>query len=116
MSETPVQSWVPQACTLPGTEQALRVAEFEALFTDAVTACERPEPGRLRLILHPTPAVAAQAADLMVRETGCCSFFAFTLAAVSGTVTLDVAVDPPHTAVLDALAAQATAARDGRAR
>ncbi|MEV4838269.1 hypothetical protein AB0K05_27425 [Nonomuraea sp. NPDC049486] len=37
------QAWVPSACTLPTAEQPLRVAEFDALFADAVRAVARPD-------------------------------------------------------------------------
>jgi hypothetical protein len=115
MSETLIEldgdgTWAPQACTLPSVERPLRVAEFDALFTGSVREIKRTDQGRVRLELDPTPAVAAQAADLVVRETGCCSFFAFTLTATGGTLTLDIAVDDTHVEVLDALVAHAAAA------
>jgi hypothetical protein len=97
-------TWVPPSCTLPTAEQPLREAEFDALFTTAVTGSARPSPERLTLTLRPTPSVAATAAGLAVRETGCCSFFTFALTAGGGELTLDVTVDPGHVAVLDAIA------------
>jgi hypothetical protein len=97
-------TWVPPSCTLPTAEQPLRVAEFDDLLAAAVTGAERPAPERLTLRLEPTPEVAATAAGLAVRETGCCSFFTFTLTAAGGELTLDVTVPPAHVAVLDALA------------
>ncbi|HEV7651817.1 MAG TPA: hypothetical protein VGP26_26985 [Actinophytocola sp.] len=101
-------TWVPPSCTLPTTEQPLRVAEFDDLFATAVTGASRPAPGRLTLRLEPTPEVAATAAGLAVRETGCCSFFTFALTAAGGELTLDVTVGPEHVAVLDALAGRAS--------
>jgi hypothetical protein len=38
-----------------------------------------------------------------MRETGCCSFFTFTLTAAGGHLTLDIIVPPEHDAVLAAL-------------
>jgi hypothetical protein len=41
----------PSACTLPTAEQPLVVAEFVALFVEAVQPVTRPEHARLRLEL-----------------------------------------------------------------
>ncbi|MFC5828016.1 hypothetical protein [Nonomuraea insulae] len=101
--------WVPSACTLPTTEQPLRVAEFDALFADAVQAVVRPEPTRLRLELVCSPEHAAQAAELAARENGCCSFFIFTLTIADGSLVLEVAVPAEHVEVLDALSERADA-------
>lgn len=111
MSETtaPRESWVIEACTLPTAERPLRVAEFDGLFRTAVRAVERADPRRLRLTLAPDAATAARAADLAVRETGCCSFFTFTLEMSGGQVLMEVAVPPEQVGVLDALADRAGA-------
>jgi hypothetical protein len=105
-------SWVPQSCTLPTVEQPLRAAEFDAVFAEAVRQVERPSPDRLRLELEPTAEVAGRVADLAVRETGCCSFFTFTLTATAGALHLDITVIPGHVDVLDALATQAASAAE----
>ena len=102
--------WVPSACTLPTAEQPLRVAEFDALFADAVQAVVRPEPTRLRLELVFSAEHAARAAELAARENGCCSFFTFTLTVADGGLALEVAVPAEHVEVLDALAERAGAA------
>ncbi|MCC3764701.1 hypothetical protein K3N28_16715 [Glycomyces sp. TRM65418] len=105
-------AWVPaDACELPTAERPLRLAEFEDLFATAVTGLDRPAPTRLRMALSPDPAAAARAAELAVRETGCCGFFAFALTAVEHTLTLEVSVPQGRTEVLDGLAAQAETAR-----
>lgn len=112
MSETRVpvaDSWVPQACTLPTAEQPLRLAEFDEFFASEVRSAERLDPHRVRLELTPAAAVAARAADLMVRESRCCAFFTFTLSVAGGRVLLDVAVPAGQTGVVDALAARAGA-------
>ena len=103
--------WVPEACTLPTADQPLRVAEFDGLFAEAVRGVDRPEPNRLGLVLEPAPEVAARAADLVVRETACCSFFTFTLTATGGGLRLEVAAPPGHVEVVDALAARAAGVR-----
>ena len=99
--------WVPQACTLPTVEQPLRAAEFDALFAHDVIGVVRDASRSVRLELRADPAVAARAADLAVRETGCCSFFTFDLAIGDGAVALTVSSAPAHEPVLAALAVQA---------
>lgn len=101
--------WAAESCTLPTVEQPLRQAEFDELFATAVRGARRPEVTRLRLELEPTAEVAARAADLVVRETACCSFFVFTLTATGGALSLEVAVPGGQVAVLDALAARSGA-------
>lgn len=96
-----VTGWAPSACTLPTADRPLRVAEFDALFSEAVRATR--DPARLRLELAFSPGDAARAADLAARETGCCSFFTFTLTIADGRLILDVTVPPEHADVLDAL-------------
>ncbi len=108
------ESWAPDACTLPMAERPLRVAQFDELFSSAVLRVDRPEPRRLELELDPTAEVAASTAALAVRETACCSFFAFTLRAAEGKLLLEVVVPSPHIALLDALAAHAATAVSGR--
>ncbi len=93
----------PQACTLPTAERPLRVAEFDQLFTRAAGAVERLGPQSARITLPPSPAIAAEAANLVVRETECCSFFSFSLTATGGRLHLDVAVPQNQTPVLDSL-------------
>jgi hypothetical protein len=100
---------VPDACTLPTVDRPLRLAEFDDLFATSVRSVNRLEPARLRLDLEPDASVAARAADLVVRETGCCSFFTFTLTATGGEVRLDVTVPPEQVDVLGALAIRAAA-------
>ncbi|MFB4269653.1 hypothetical protein [Nonomuraea sp. GTA35] len=102
--------WAPSACTLPTAEQPLRVAEFDALFADAVQDLARPERTRLRLELVFSPEHAARAAELTARENGCCSFFTFTLTIADGSLTLEVTVPTQHVEVLDALQARTGAA------
>jgi len=102
-------AWAPEACTLPTVERPLRLAEFDGLFATAVRAVDRVDGVRLRLDLVPEPGVAARAADLVVRETACCSFFTFALVATGAALALEVAVPPAHVEVLDALAERAIA-------
>ncbi|WP_330275110.1 hypothetical protein OG205_05300 [Lentzea sp. NBC_00516] len=96
--------WAPEACTLPTAERPFRQAEFDELLATAVR--HRPERTRLVLDLEPRPEVAARAADLAVRETGCCSFFTFELTATGGGLSLAISVPDAQAEVLDALAAR----------
>ena len=108
-------SWVPDACSLPTVEQPLRVKEFDDLFGESITAVHRIDERRARMELRPDPLVAARAADLVMRETQCCSFFEFTLSAAGGELTLEVKVPADHVTVLNALIDRArTAARPAR--
>ncbi|MER8036578.1 hypothetical protein [Streptomyces hydrogenans] len=104
-------NWVPQSCTLPTTEQPLRVAEWDTLFSEHLVTVSRPETRRLRLDLTGVPDVERQVRDLADRESGCCSFFTFTTTRSEDLVGLDIEVDPAHVGVLDALADR-TAARE----
>ncbi|MFC4061925.1 hypothetical protein ACFOWE_26790 [Planomonospora corallina] len=99
------RGWVPAACTLPTAERPLRVAEFDALFTEAVRAVRREGRERLLLELVFSSEHAARAAELAARESGCCSFFTFTLTVAGGGLTLGVTVPPEQAEVLDALQA-----------
>jgi hypothetical protein len=101
---------VPEACTLPTAEHPLRVAEFDALFADALRGLDRYGSTGLRMALDPTPEVAGRAAALVVRETGCCSFFTFALVATGGELRLDITVPTTRTEVLDALQSRAAGA------
>ncbi|WP_405444901.1 hypothetical protein [Streptomyces erythrochromogenes] len=107
-------AWVPQSCTLPTEERPLRVAEWDALFAERLTSLSRPQPLRLRLDLADGQGVEDRVRDLVQRESGCCSFFTFTITPGPHLIRLDISVDRAHEAVLDALAARTAAAREQR--
>ncbi|MFF8843432.1 hypothetical protein ACF08N_11980 [Streptomyces sp. NPDC015127] len=98
--------WVPQSCTLPTEERPLRVAEWDALFAERLTALSRPQPLRLRLDLADGPSVEDRVRDLVEREGGCCSFFTFTITPGQERIHLDISVDAAHETVLEAIAAR----------
>ncbi|HEX5497352.1 MAG TPA: hypothetical protein VFX70_22545 [Mycobacteriales bacterium] len=101
-------AWAPVGCTLPTAERPLRVAEFDALFAAALRDLRRSGPTELRLTLDGTDEVAAWVADLVERESGCCSFFTFTVGRDPGDrLLLDIEVPPAHADVLDGLHAMA---------
>lgn len=103
------EGWVPaDACTLPTAEQPLRVAEFDTLFATALRGVERSEPTRLRLRLD--PQMRAEAQSLVDRESECCAFFDFQLAAIDGDLVVDVRIPSGRVDVLDGLEHQATTA------
>ncbi|WAZ19218.1 hypothetical protein STRCI_000253 [Streptomyces cinnabarinus] len=103
------QVWAPESCTLPTEERPLRVAAWDGLLRERLTSLSRPEPLRLRLELTGGPGVEERVRDLVERERGCCSFFTFTTTSGDDLIGLDIAVDPAHEAVLDALAARTAA-------
>ncbi|HEX8093798.1 hypothetical protein [Jatrophihabitans sp.] len=102
-------SWAPSTCTLPTTEQPLRLAEFDDLFARHVRQVRRVDATHLWLALTGGPEVAATAAGLAARETECCRFFTFELQIGDGALALGVSTGPAHADVLAALADRATA-------
>ncbi len=111
MTQTEPTTQVPDACTLPTADQPLRLAEFDALFAADVTDVQHPSADTALLTLRPDASVAARAADLAVRETGCCSFFEFTLTATGGQLTLQIRTPAAQIEVLDALVDRARRSR-----
>jgi hypothetical protein len=102
--------WVPHACQLPTAEQPLRVAEFDALFADALEA-EQQSPTSAVIRWLPARGLTDRLTDLTQRETECCSFFGFDVStSPAGPVSLAVAVPQAHADVLAALVARARAA------
>ena len=107
--------WVPvSACTLPSEQQPLRVAEFEDLFRSALRRAERRGPSSLQLGFVDTGDGSERIAELIARESACCSFFSFDLHRADAETVLEVRVPAAHTAVLDGLHRQAIAAMDAR--
>src|SRR5262245_7709775 len=103
---------VPDACTLPTAARPLRLAEFDELFATAVRSADRLDATHLRLRFS---GPASFVRDLPARETQCCSFFDFTVAAEPAegggeSVVLDVAVPARYAEVLESLANRASLA------
>jgi hypothetical protein len=115
-------NWAPvEACTLPTSEQPLRVAEFDDLFATALHAVERP-PGaatRARLMLAGGEGLRDRVQRLADAETSCCSFFTFTVTTLPGGgedgVALDIEVPATRADVLAALVNRAERARGAAA-
>jgi len=72
-----------------------------------VQGVERPSPQLLRLRLRPAPQVAARVAELVSRETQCCSFFWMVLRFSEDTLVLEIGVPTGKTDILDAITATA---------
>jgi hypothetical protein len=95
--------WAPEACTLPTSEQPLRVAEFDDLF-GYVLQSTRYAPTRLDLVMP--NAVETDARDLARRESECCSFFAFEFDPEGDDVVMRIGVPQSQIEVLDAIEAR----------
>ena len=92
------------------------MVEFDELFATAVRPAERVGRTELRLHLPAGAATAATARELVARETGCCSFFAFDVRPSAGGTELQVRVPESHIDVLDAMQQRAeVATRSGGA-
>jgi hypothetical protein len=63
-------------------------------------------PQELRFEFRIEPDVAARAASVAAKETGCCSFFTFDLTITDGEVAMIVTTTPTHEPVLAARAAR----------
>ncbi len=105
-------TWVPvAACTLPTAEQPLRVAEFDALFTEALTGIVRHSATSATFLLGSAAGLRERTRDLIDRETACCSFFTFTVSEQpDGGLHLLVEVPSAHAEVLSGLIARTDAA------
>ena len=101
------QGWVSEACALPTSQQPLRLAEFDDLFTNALHEQRRLASTLLQWRLD--PAAEDTVRDLTARESDCCSFFTFNVTRTGSAVEVDVRVPDAHVEVLDALAARAAA-------
>ncbi|MFD7966961.1 hypothetical protein ACFV5J_39890 [Streptomyces zaomyceticus] len=102
-------TWVPASCSLPTIEQPLRVAEFDALFAERPAGSSRPDRSHLEMLLAGGEGVEDRVRELVARESGCCSFFTFTVTPGPEQIRLGIEVDAAHEAVLDALQERATA-------
>ena len=94
------------ACTLPSVERPLRLAEFDALFTEAVRNVER-DGDRVRVQLVGGAGLGERVRDLAERESACCSFFTFIVETTPVGVSLEIAVPPQRRDILDALVGRA---------
>ena len=95
------------ACTLPTAERPLRLAEFDALFAEAVRGVER-DGDVVRLLMGGAAGLHERVRDLAARETQCCSFFRFDLAGSDADLVLTISVPAERHDILAALADRAT--------
>jgi hypothetical protein len=97
-------AWAPDTCTLPTADRPVRSAEFDAVFGQGLRRVSRLGDRHARWEFAADADQADRIGDLLRRETGCCSFFTFTMTrGTPGTAIVDVAVPVAYTAVLDAL-------------
>jgi hypothetical protein len=94
------------ACTMPTEDRSLRLAEFDALFSEAVQSVERAELS-VRMHLKGPSGLRETVRDLAERETACCSFFTFVVDGTDADLTLDVTVPQGRADILDGLADRA---------
>jgi hypothetical protein len=90
------------ACTLPTAERPLRLAEFDALFSEWVRRVERGDES-VRLHLTGPVGLGDQVRDLAERESTCCSFFTFAVAGPDDDLSLDISVPVERRDILSAL-------------
>jgi hypothetical protein len=96
--------WAPDACTLPTADRPVRLAEFDAVFGQGLRRVSRLSDRRAQWEFTAGPDRAARIADLLRRETACCSFFTFAVTSgAPGTAVVDVTVPVAQVRVLDAL-------------
>ena len=83
----------PVACDMSGAPDtpAERAAEYERLFTQALTGRERSEAG-ITFRFRADPGLADWVRDLAEREQACCAFFRFTVTADDQEVRWDAKV------------------------
>lgn len=94
------------ACTLPTAERPLRLAEFDAVFTEAVRSVQSDE-GRVWMRLTGGDGLRERVRDLADRESACCSFFTFVVGGTETDLTLEITVPPERRHILTALADRA---------
>jgi hypothetical protein len=109
MTSPHIDSYAPDACTLPAADRPLRRAEFTELFATHLRGLQRLDESHLRMTLA-GETDRSMVLDLTTRETECCSFFTFTVQPVDGAVLLEVSVPPAYVDVLDGLERHAATA------
>jgi hypothetical protein len=114
--------WVaPAVCMLSTHEQPLRIAEFDDLFASCLTDASRISARQLRLTLSGPAGLAHRVQELADRESVCCAFFTFSVAAHdaggdathAAHVVLDIQVPQSRIDVLERLATRANAVTAG---
>lgn len=97
---------IPDSCALPTAARPVRLAEFDTLLGSATSAV-RADATHLTFYFDDIDGVEAQARDLTARESSCCSFFDFTVAADGGHVIVGIRVPEQHADILDSLESRA---------
>src|SRR5579872_2824998 len=95
---------VPVACTLSQDGIVNRMAEFQALFADALSGVTR-EPLVLRLTFDASREPAIR--TLMAREQQCCAFLGFTFTRTEAGLIVDITAPDGAGSTLDPFEAAA---------
>ncbi len=90
------------ACTLPTRERPLRLAEFEQVFAESLTAVETGAT-QATLRLSGGPGLGARLQALTARESSCCNFFEFTVTGPDEDLCMTIAVPAQHSDLLSSL-------------
>jgi hypothetical protein len=104
-------------CTLPTAALPARLMEFDEFFRRQVSAPRRIGPHRAEFTFASVDGLYAQIADLVARESACCSFFEFTIdqrsqPSAKDQLVLRVGVPQSYDDVLETLMDRAVAAID----
>jgi hypothetical protein len=92
---------VPIACTLSASDQVVRADEWHQLKLKAITRGLTDQGARLTFV--PGSVTATEVADLVDRETKCCSFFSFTLEVTAQQLVLTIAAPDDSVEVVASL-------------
>lgn len=100
---TPGGAAVPIACSLNESELRARAGEWAAMLAGAISRTAIDDGARISF--RPDPTVAAQLAELAMREQQCCPFFSFTIEIAAGALALSVTAPPAARQTVDHLLA-----------
>jgi len=108
-------------CTLPAAALPVHLMEFDELFRRQVSVPRRIGRHRVEFTFANADGLYAQVSDLVARESGCCSFFEFTIEqrsqpSIEDQLVLRVGVPERYGDVLKALLDRAVAAIDKAGR
>ncbi len=92
---------------MPTALRPLRLAEFDALFTESARSVEL-DGDVVRMRLAGSAGLRARVRELVEREKACCSFFTFLVEGHDGDLTLQISVPPERRDILTALVDRAT--------
>jgi hypothetical protein len=98
----------PIACTLDARQASARKATIERLWDDALVELEPTEKG-WRARLHGTQGIERRVRELIVAESRCCAFLAFTFTREGEQLVLDISGPAQARPVIEDFFARAAA-------